>query len=279
MRDFSGRTAFVTGGASGIGLAFGQAFVAAGMNVMLADVDAPALEQAVALLRRNSPGAQGVLCDVTDAGAVERAASRAFEVFGKVHVLCNNAGVAGGSGIDNFSLSTWRWVLDVNMMGMLHGVAAFLPHIRAHGEGGHIVNTAAMAGFQSRLGFSPYATSKYAVVAMSEGLAQELPPEGIGVTILSPGFVRTRISDSGRNRPARYGFAAAADPERQMGTMATHIAALVQAGTNPADIAARTLDAIRADQLYLFTHPEARSEIDDRFSAITAALEAAGHGH
>jgi NAD(P)-dependent dehydrogenase (short-subunit alcohol dehydrogenase family) len=112
-------------------------------------------------------------------------------------VLCNHAGVAGGCGIDNISLDNRRWVLDVNLMGVLYGIRAFLPRIRAHGEGGHIANTASLAGMQSGLGFSPYATSKLAAVAMSEGLARQLEPLGIGVTVLCPGFVRTRTSESG----------------------------------------------------------------------------------
>jgi NAD(P)-dependent dehydrogenase (short-subunit alcohol dehydrogenase family) len=276
MRDLAGRTAFVTGGASGIGLALARAFAQAGMNVMLADVDAAGLDEAVEGLRGEAAGVRGVLCDVSDAGAVERAAAATIAAFGKVHVLCNNAGVAGGSGIDEISLATWRWVLDVNLMGVLHGVAAFLPHLRAHGEGGHIVNTASMAGFQSGLGFSPYATSKYAVVAMSEGLAQELQPHGIGVSVLCPSFVRTRISESGRSRPARYGPAETPDPQSPMGVLSAHIAEQVRLGADPADIAARTLQAIRGDELYVFTHPEARGEIDERFAAIAAALDAAG---
>ncbi len=146
------------------------------------------------------------------------------QAFGNVHVVCNNAGVAGGSGIDDISLDNWRWVLDVNLMGVLHGIRSFLPHIRAHGEGGHIVNTASMAGMQSGLGFSPYSASKFAVVNMSEGLAAHLKPLGIGVTVLCPGFVRTRIGDSGRNRPERYGPALAPDPASPAGAMAAEIA-------------------------------------------------------
>src|SRR4029434_6083546 len=119
------------------------------------------------------------ICDVSDAASVERAAQASFDAFGRVHVVCNNAGVAAGGGIDHISLDDWRWVLDVNLMGVLHGIRTFLPHIRAHGEGGHIVNTASMAGIVSRLRFSPYSASKFAVVTMSEGLAMHLKPLGI----------------------------------------------------------------------------------------------------
>src|ERR1700735_302106 len=189
MQDLAGKTAFVTGGASGIGLALGRAFAGAGMNVMLADIEAAALADAVASL---GGSVRGVLCDVADADSVDRAANATFQSFGKVHVVCNNAGVGGGTGIDDISLETWRWVLDVNLMGVLHGIRTFLPHIRAHGEGGHIVNTASMAGMNSGLGFSPYSASKFAVVNMSEGLAMQVAPSsestsaaglGIGVTV------------------------------------------------------------------------------------------------
>ncbi|MBV8868187.1 MAG: SDR family NAD(P)-dependent oxidoreductase, partial [Acetobacteraceae bacterium] len=156
MRELAGRTAFVTGGASGIGFALGQAFAEAGMSVVLADIERDALAAAVERLRGLGPGVRGVACDVTDPASVERAAEASYAAFGRVHVVCNNAGVGGGSGIDDISLDTWRWVLDVNLMGVLHGVRAFLPHIRAHGEGGHIVNTASMAGLLSGFGLSPY---------------------------------------------------------------------------------------------------------------------------
>src|SRR5215472_14894916 len=140
MRDLSDRAAFVTGGASGIGFALGRAFGEAGMKVMLADVEADALATAARTLREGGLNVRGVVCDVTDPASVEDAAKTAFEVFGNVHVVCNNAGVGGGTGIDDISLDTWRWVIDVNLMGVVHGIHAFLPHLRAHGEGGHIVN-------------------------------------------------------------------------------------------------------------------------------------------
>ena len=144
------------------------------MKVMLADIEPDALQAAVKSLQEISPDIRGTLCDVTDAASVERAAQATFDAFGRVHVVCNNAGVAAGGGIDHISLDNWRWVIDVNLMGVLHGIKSFLPHIRAHGEGGHIVNTASMAGMENGLGFSPYGASKFAVVSMSEGLAVQL---------------------------------------------------------------------------------------------------------
>src|SRR6476659_10479767 len=136
MREFAGRTAFVTGGASGIGLALGRALAQAGMNVVLADSETEALAAAVKSLHNFGPAIRGVSCDVADPMSVERAAKASYETFGNVHVVCNNAGVAAGGGIENISLDNWRWVLDVNLMGVLHGIRTFLPHIRAHGQGG-----------------------------------------------------------------------------------------------------------------------------------------------
>jgi NAD(P)-dependent dehydrogenase (short-subunit alcohol dehydrogenase family) len=275
MRELAGKTAFVTGGASGIGFALGRALAAAGMKVMLADIEREPLAAAVKALNDVGHDVRSVLCDVADAASVERAATACFTAFGNVHVVCNNAGVGGGSGIDDISLETWRWVLDVNLMGVLHGIRAFLPHMIAHGDGGHIVNTASMAGLQSGLGFSPYATSKFAVVAMSEGLAMEVAPLGIGVTVLCPGFVRTRIWESGRNRPARYGPARSPEPASTAGKVLAHLAERGRSGLDPDDVAAQALAAIRANELYVFTHPEMRDEVDARFAAITAALDKA----
>src|ERR1700738_3656126 len=217
MRELAGKTAFVTGGASGIGLGLGRAFAQAGLKVMVADIEADALAAAVKSLENVRPGVRGVICDVADPSSVERAAKASYEAFGNVHVVCNNAGVAAGSGIDDISLDNWRWVLDVNLMGVVHGIRTFLPHIRAHREGGHIVNTASMAGMNSGLGFTPYVASKFAVVGMSEGLAKQVGPLGIGVTVLCPGFVRTRIWESNRNQPERYGPAQTTDPASQAG--------------------------------------------------------------
>src|ERR1700709_415836 len=205
MRELAGKTAFVTGGAGGIGFALGRAFAEAGMKVMLADIETEALTAAVKSLHNFGPAVRGIICDVGDSASVDAAASETIEAFGNVHVVCNNAGVAAAGGIDDISLDNWRWVLDVNLMGVLHGIRAFLPHIRAHGEGGHIVNTASMAGMNGGLGFSPYTAAKFAVVGMSEGVSEQLQPHGIGVSVLCPSFVRTRIHESGRNRPGRYG--------------------------------------------------------------------------
>jgi NAD(P)-dependent dehydrogenase (short-subunit alcohol dehydrogenase family) len=275
MQELAGKTAFVTGGASGIGLALGCAFAEGGMQVMLADIETEALAAAVKSLHNFGPDVRGVTCDVTDPESVERAAAASYEAFGNVHVVCNNAGVAGGSGIDDISLDDWRWVLDVNLMGVLNGIRAFLPHIRAHGEGGHFVNTASMAGMLSGLGFSPYSASKFAVVTMSEGLAMELKPFGIGVSVLCPGWVRTHIGESARNRPQRYGPTRVPDPGTPAAALLAHITESLRSGLDPAEVARLVLTAIREDELYVFTHPQMRVPMEERFAAISAAMDRA----
>jgi NAD(P)-dependent dehydrogenase (short-subunit alcohol dehydrogenase family) len=266
VRDFADKAAFVTGGASGIGLSLSRAFAESGCRVMLADIEEEALDAALRNLKGAAPEVRGVVCDVADPASVDRAAEKAIAAFGKGHILCNNAGVGAASSVDDISLAGWRWVLDVNLMGVVHGVRAFLPHMRAHGEGGHIVNTASMAGMiGAGRGFEPYSASKFAVVAMSEGLAGELRPLGIGVTVLCPGWVRTRILQSGRNRPERYG----PRPAPKVSRYADHL----RTAMDPKAVAARVLAAIRDDELYAFTHPEMRTALADRFQAILAAYD------
>jgi NAD(P)-dependent dehydrogenase (short-subunit alcohol dehydrogenase family) len=243
------------------------------MKVMLADIEADVLRAAVKSMQEISPHVRGTICDVADAGSVERAAQASFDAFGKVHVVCNNAGVAAGGGIDHISLDNWRWVIDVNLMGVLHGIKSFLPHVRAHGEGGHIVNTASMAGMQSEVGFSPYGASKFAVVSLSEGLSLRLKPHGIGVSVLCPSYVRTRIGESGRNRPERYGQSQPLDPASPAAAMVAEIARNIDAGLEPDAVAARVLTAIRDDELYIFTHPGMRAQVEARFAAILAAMD------
>jgi NAD(P)-dependent dehydrogenase (short-subunit alcohol dehydrogenase family) len=273
LRDFEGKAAFVTGGASGIGLALGRAFLDVGMKVMLADVEASALEKALQSLSNYDNRVRGVRCDIADPDSMDRAAQAAFEAFGNVHVVCNNAGVAAGGGIDNISVDNWRWVVDVNLMGVVYGVRSFLPHMMKHREGGHIVNTASMAGMINGMGFSPYAATKFAVVAMSEGLAMQLQPHGIGVSVLCPEFVRTGIGESGRNRPERYEKPRPLDPASPAAQLVAEIARQLEAGIDPAEVAAKVLAAIRNEELYIFTHPNMRQSVDGRFAAIQAAMD------
>jgi NAD(P)-dependent dehydrogenase (short-subunit alcohol dehydrogenase family) len=273
MREFVGKAAFVTGGASGIGLALARAFAEAGCKVMLADIEKAALDVAVASFSGSGREIRGIVCDVADPASLDAAAEATLSAFGKIHILCNNAGVGARGGIDHIALDNWRWVLDINLMGVVNGVRSFLPHMRAHGEGGHIVNTASIAGMINRFhGFHPYPATKYAVVGMSEGLAAELKPFDIGVSILCPGFVRTNILEAARNRPERYGPTTPADTANPLYARA---AELVRTGMDPAAVARRVLAAIQNDELYVFTHPDARNNVEERFQAILAAFHRA----
>ena len=270
MRDLQGKAAFVTGGASGIGLAMARAFLQAGMKVMIADIEQAALDRALGELKALGE-VRGAVCDVAERQSVFDAAKASFDAFGRVHVLCNNAGVGAGGPQELISEGDWDWVLDVNLRGVVHGIRAFLLHIKAHGEGGHVVNTASMAGHLSPPGMGPYCASKFAVVGMSEGLAAELQGSDIGVSVLCPGWVRTGITESGRNRPERFGERSNLPPS----PMAAMAAEAVRTGLDPAAVAAQVVDAIRENHLYIFTHPEMRGAVDERFARIGAAFDRA----
>ncbi|HTQ15021.1 MAG TPA: SDR family NAD(P)-dependent oxidoreductase [Rhizomicrobium sp.] len=272
MKDFRGRTAFVTGGASGIGLSMARAFGRAGMNVVLADIDDKAARQAAERLASEQIKAVPVTCDVTDRANVRAAALDAVAAFGKVHVVCNNAGVAVGGPIGTVKDKDWDWILDVNLKGVVHGVETFVPLIRSHGEGGHIVNTASMAGMIAPPGMEPYTATKFAVVAMSEGWNQQLAPLNIGVSVLCPGFVRTRIHESGRGRQDKYGGAGEVDA---LGGGASEAAQMVLAGIDPDVVGNRVLEAVAANELYIFTHPDTRAFVQMRFAAIMAGFDSA----
>jgi NAD(P)-dependent dehydrogenase (short-subunit alcohol dehydrogenase family) len=274
MRDFKGKGAFVTGGASGIGLALGRAFAAEGMNVVLADIEQAALDKAVGALESAGAKVRGIVCDVSDRAAVERAAAAALTAFGKIHVVCNNAGVGGGGGrIGDIPPADWDWTIGVNLMGVLHGIDAFLPHMETHGEGGHIVNTASMAGMVNASLMGPYNATKFAVVSLSETLAAELAGATIGVSVLCPGWVDTRIVESARNRPARFGQGREASAAAR--ARADMVAAMLRAGMGPDEVAARVLAAIRDNELYVFTHIGMRGLVEERFRRILAAYDKA----
>jgi NAD(P)-dependent dehydrogenase (short-subunit alcohol dehydrogenase family) len=274
MKELAGKVGFVTGGASGIGLALGRAMLEAGMKVALADIEPRALEGAVRSLG-NLGEVRGIRCDVSDRAAMKRAADEAFGTFGRVHLLCNNAGVAVGGIQDQVSYEDWDWVLGVNLLAAVSGIREFLPRMRAQGEGGHIVNTASMAGMISPPHLSPYSATKFAVVAMSEALAGELQGTGIGVSVLCPGWVKTRINESGRNRPTKFGGAGEANLGGNQTELRKTINAAIEGGMDPAEVARRTLAAVRDNRLYVFTHPQMRPAVEDRFKRILEAFDEA----
>jgi NAD(P)-dependent dehydrogenase (short-subunit alcohol dehydrogenase family) len=270
MKELRGRTAFVTGGASGFGYALAAAFASEGMNVMAADLDAKRLEVAVAELSKISATVSGVVCDVTDQSAVQRAAQTTINRFEKVHIVCNNAGILVPGPLQSVNAADWNWSFSVNLMGVLFGIEAFLPLLRAHGEGGQFVNTASMAGFRGLPIGAPYCASKAAVISVSESLLAELGEGDIGVTIVCPGFMRTQLYEHSLERPERYGGPknalvdpSVADP--------THLPNAILAGHEPGRVARRVVQAVKNNDLYVVTHPEHRSDVAAKYERIMRA--------
>ena len=199
MQDLAGRTAIVTGAASGIGLGMARAFAQVGMNVALCDIRQAPLDWALAEVRGLGARAIAIVTDVSERASVERAAAEAERELGRIHVACNNAGVAmHGVSIETLPAADWDWVIGVNVYGVIHGIQTFVPRIRAHGDGGHVVNTASIGGFQVHPGWhtGAYSMTKYAVVALSEALDQDLGGSGIGVSVLCPAAVATHLPDT-----------------------------------------------------------------------------------
>jgi NAD(P)-dependent dehydrogenase (short-subunit alcohol dehydrogenase family) len=261
--DLRGKTSVVTGGASGIGRALALRFAREGANVVVADLDPAGMEAVASEARGLGVKALTARTDVSDLTQVEALATRAFETFGAVHVLCNNAGVAAWGGLESATHRDWQWVLGVNLWGVIHGVEAFVPRMIARGEPGHIVNTASMAGLIASKGLGVYNTSKYAVVGLSETLAKDLKAYRIGVSVLCPMGVETRIRESERNRPA------ALRNERPAGGEPVELIGRYLA---PEAVADMVLAAIRGNELYVITHDEALEPLRRRSERLERAI-------
>ena len=273
MEQLNGKTAFITGGASGLGFAMAQAFLRQGMKVMIADIDRNAVDDALRDLSGGGGSVAGASCDVSDRASVEAAARETVEAFGKVHVVCNNAGIGVVGPIGTIAGRDWDWILEVNLKGVIHGTEVFLPLIQSHGEGGHFVNTGSMSSLVVRPGREPYAATKFAILALSEGWAIQLEPHNIGVSVLCPGYVRTRIGESGRARQERYGGPNASAPNEQGdgGPRASLMADAMPAGP----VGERVVEAIKANELYVITHPEMKPVVAARFGRILRAFDRA----
>ncbi|MBK7950713.1 MAG: SDR family NAD(P)-dependent oxidoreductase [Deltaproteobacteria bacterium] len=269
-----GHVAVVTGAASGIGAALAAAFGELGMRVVLADVEAEALERVASMLRAKSVDALALPTDVADAEAVDRLARTSVERFGRVDVLCNNAGVSTFNALADQTLADWRWVLDVNLWGVVHGIRSFMPILRAQGRPAHIVSTSSVAGLWSGVPFiGPYAVSKVGVVSLSETLRDELQAEGseVRVSVLCPGSVTTNVMEAERNRPAALGSELRTPVAEQVRLMIRDGLSGPD-GKSPEQVAAIVLEGIRRDRFWILTHATTRAALEARFAAILAAI-------
>lgn len=276
MRDVTGKTAFITGGASGMGLAMARSFAAAGMKVVIADIEQAALDAVTREFEASNAQFLTVALDVTDRDGFVAAADAAQDRFGNVHVVCNNAGVALSGPIDKMTYKDWDWLTSVNYDGVVNGIVTFVDRIKAHGEGGHFVNTASMAGHVALPGMSVYTATKYAVVGISETMRADLLAHDIGVSVLCPGIVNTNIFDASRNRPDEYAGDDAAEallsdvpPEQR----AARLDELRASALDPAIVGDMVLHAIREDEFYIFTHPEIEAMTDARKAEMVDAFE------
>jgi NAD(P)-dependent dehydrogenase (short-subunit alcohol dehydrogenase family) len=273
MKDLTGQTAFVTGAASGIGLGIATALAQAGVKVMLCDIEEEALRKAVAELKRTNADVDGVKADVSLKAELQAAADATIARYGKVHILVNNAGVGGGGTYGQWTDASWNWVLGVNLMSVIWGFEIFGPLIEKHGEGGQIVSTASIAGLISGPN-ATYNVSKYGVVSLSEGLRMVLAPRGIGVSVLCPGFIRTRITTSGRNLPQRYAGAIKSPPtEGPVADRVKLVRERIENGIDPLYVGELVREAIENDWPYIFTDTEFEPIIASRFDAIKQGFD------
>ena len=263
MQESSGKVAVVTGAASGIGRALAEAFAGEGARVVLADVEEAPLAEAGRALEEKGAEVLCVPTDVRDPAAVQALADAAEKRFGSTHILCNNAGVAPIAPGLGTTLEDWHWVFDVNLFGVVHGIQTFGPRLVAQGEG-HIVNTASSGGLLSVPGFTAYCATKHAVVGLSETLYQELQGTGVGVSVLCPGLIKTKIFESERNRPADGG------PTDYGAIGAGARKSIDETGSSPAEVATAVLEGIRDERMHILPNPEILPFIEERFRRIIA---------
>jgi len=271
--DFKGRTAVITGGASGIGFATAQKLGVRGMNLVLADIEQDALDTAQGELERTGAAVTTLRCDVSVRDDVARLADLAFGAHGGVHVLFNNAGVAVGGPVAEMKHSDWKWIIDVDLWGPIHGTELFLQRMLDQGEPGHLLYTASFAGLVPNVGLGPYCVAKYGVVALAEVLHKELRGTPLGVSVFCPMRVGTNIGQSERNRPADLGGPGASPPVLDQGEDNSQLAGQV---LEVDAVAEQITAAIGTDQLYILSHPESRTPIQRRFARIDRAFGAGG---
>ena len=268
MNEFKDKVAVITGAASGLGRAMAERCAQEGMKVVLADVELEALAKTEASMKASGATVLAVRTDVSEASDVEALARKTLDVFGAVHLLCNNAGVGTGSAIWKNTIADWEWIIGVNLWGVIHGVRVFVPIMLEQDTESHIVNTASMAGLISGPGLGAYKVTKHAVVTLSETLYHELAERGarISVSVLCPGVVSTRIMESARNRPAHFPTPEPRDPASaaRWDALRERVATGMPAG----QVADAVFDAIRKDQFYILTHPDWQDAVRSRMEDI-----------
>ena len=271
MQEVQNRVAVVTGAASGIGLGTVRALAGAGVHVAMLDIEEQALKDSCAEFDSANVDVQSFVCDVSNRQQVREVADAVREHYGRVDIVCNNAGVAAGGSIDETKEEDWDWVHGVNLEGVVNGMRAYVPIIKAGGEGDHVVNTASILGLWAGARMSIYASSKYAVVAMSEAAREDLAPFNIGVSALCPGMINTRILRSARNRPQSFtgqpgGLALDMDQSEMERMFATE-------GLDPDVVGEQVLNGIRKNKAFIFTHASLRAGIEARTARILECFD------
>lgn len=268
MKDLAGKVAFITGGAAGLGLAMARSFSSAGMKIAIADIEESALQAAAASFSDSNAEIITIKTDVTDRASMAAAREQTLERFGKVHVVCNNAGVALNGNIADMSFKDWDWVMKVNLDGVINGLVTFIDDIKSHGEGGHFMNTASIAGQYGMPRLGVYCASKFAVVGLSETMRIDLAKDNIGVSVLCPGVVETGIGNSERNRPDQFG--GGAEPAMTERGQPSPIEMDVM---QPEAIGDIVLHAIQNDIFYILTHGEFQPPVSSRANEIAEAFQ------
>lgn len=272
MKEVSGKTAFITGGASGIGLGMARVFADAGMQVVIADLRQDHLDEAMAFFKKASQPVHPVLLDVSDRDAMARAAQEAEDVYGPVHLLCNNAGINIIGPLDQAKYEDWDWLVSVNLGGVINGLVTFIPRLKKHGQGSHIVNTSSIAGIVAGPGSGIYSATKFAIRGLSESLRYDLAPYGIGVSVLCPGTVATNLHQSEENRLSRYEGTADDTVRENRAVTANVFKEVLPTGMDPLEVGEKVLRGIRNNDFYILPHPEFKEEFQDSFDEIIAAL-------
>ena len=272
MNTIQNKVVFITGGGHGIGLSLGKVFAGHGAKVVLADIDEERLNTAKALLAESGFDVETIVRDVAKAESVKSAAEFTVERFGKVHIVINNAGVSLAGKPGSIPLEDWRWIVDINLMGVVYGVEVFVPLIKSHGEGGYIINTASMAGHIAGPSMSPYHATKYAVVGYSESIRQDLQAENIGVSVLCPAWVRTDIHNAGINKPSLA--QQSASDKKAFDPGVSGFAAVIESGIAPDALAQWVYECMLAERFYIFSHPSMTQHIETRARNIAADYSA-----